>query len=225
MSAVLDDLAILPATNQAYDIHYQDDVLLVVSKPSHLLTVPGRHPQNRDCLISRVQREFPSAQVVHRLDYDTSGLVVLPLTKKALSDISKQFQARTVEKEYQALVKGHIAASGEIALPIAADLDNRPLYKICQQTGKPSLTYYQRLDYNAQADTSLVLLKPVTGRSHQLRLHLSAIGHPILGDTLYAEAAIASASARLLLHAWQIEFKHPLTGKLLKVALPPPFSH
>lgn len=225
MSALLDDLAILPASDQAYEIHYQDDVLLVVSKPSHLLTVPGRHPQNRDCLISRVQREFPSAQVVHRLDYDTSGLVVLPLTKKALSDISKQFQARTVAKEYQALVAGQLPEAGEIALPIAADPDNRPLYKVCQQTGKPSLTQYQRLHYDEVQDVSHVLLQPITGRSHQLRLHLAAIGHPIIGDPLYAAGPVAQAANRLMLHAWQISFNHPLTGKLLKVALPPPFGH
>lgn len=225
MSALLDDLAILPASNQAYEIHYEDDVLLIVSKPSHLLTVPGRHPQNRDCLISRVQREFPSAQVVHRLDYDTSGLVVLPLTKKALSEISKQFQARTVHKEYQALVTGQLPLAGEIALPIAADLDNRPLYKVCQQTGKPSLTRYKRLDYDEAQDISLVLLQPITGRSHQLRLHLAAIGHPIIGDTLYAAGPVAQAASRLMLHAWQISFKHPLTGSLIKVALPPPFAH
>lgn len=224
MSALLDDLAILPASDQAYEIHYQDDVLLIVSKPSHLLTVPGRHPQNRDCLISRVQREFPSAQVVHRLDYDTSGLVVLPLTKKALSEISKQFQARTVHKEYQALVTGQVPLAGEIALPIAADLDNRPLYKVCQQSGKPSLTRYQRLHYDEEQDVSHVLLQPITGRSHQLRLHLAAIGYPILGDTLYATGPVAQAANRLMLHAWQISFNHPLTAKLLKVALPPPFG-
>ncbi|GHG68185.1 pseudouridine synthase [Alishewanella longhuensis] len=225
MSTALDDLVILPASTQAYEIHYQDDVLLVVSKPSHLLTVPGRHPENRDCLISRVQREFPSAQVVHRLDYDTSGLVVLPLTKKALSEISKQFQARTVHKEYQALVTGQVPLAGEIALPIAADADNRPLYKICQHTGKPSLTRYQRLSYDTERNVSHVLLQPVTGRSHQLRLHLAAIGHPIIGDTLYAAGPVAQAASRLLLHAWQISFKHPLTAVSLKVTLPPLFEH
>ena len=224
MSAAIDDLAILPATDQPYDIHYQDDVLLVVSKPSHLLTVPGRHPANRDCLISRVQREFPTAQVVHRLDYDTSGLVILPLTKKALSEISKQFQARTVEKTYQAVVAGQIAESGTIDLAIAADPEHRPLYKICQQTGKPSVTRFQRLHYNAQQDNSAVLLQPITGRSHQLRLHLAAIGHPILGDTFYGGDLVAKARPRLLLHARQIRFNHPLNGKRLQIELAPDFA-
>lgn len=223
MSATLDELAVLPASDQAYQIHYQDDVLLIVSKPTHLLTVPGRHPQNRDCLISRVQREFPTAQVVHRLDYDTSGLVVLPLTKKALSEISKQFQARTVHKEYQALVVGEVPPNGEIALPIAADPDNRPLYKICQHNGKASLTHYTRLEFNPKTGYSRVLLQPVTGRSHQLRLHLAAIGHPMVGDTLYAPPRVAQAAERLMLHAWQISLTHPLSAKLLKIELPPSF--
>ena len=224
MTAALDELAILPATNQAYHILYQDEALLVVDKPTKLLTVPGRHPANRDCLISRVQCEFPGAQVVHRLDYDTSGIVLLPLTKKALSALSKQFQARTISKLYTARVAGQLsAAAGEINLPIAPDAERRPLYKICQLTGKPSLTRYRVLEYRAGDDSTLVELEPVTGRSHQLRLHLAAIGHPILGDSLYAPNDIAGAAPRLLLHATRIEFVHPLTGKLLQLQAPVSF--
>ena len=216
MTAALDELAILPATNQAYHILYQDEALLVVDKPTKLLTVPGRHPANRDCLISRVQCEFPGAQVVHRLDYDTSGIVLLPLTKKALSALSKQFQARTISKLYTARVAGQLsAAAGEINLPIAPDAERRPLYKICQLTGKPSLTRYRVLDYRAGDNSTLVELEPVTGRSHQLRLHLAAIGHPILGDTLYASPAQAAMAPRLLLHAQQIRLQHPNTAKEL----------
>lgn len=217
MSAAPENLAILPPSIEPYQLCYQDEFVLVVLKPSQLLTVPGRHPQNRDCLISRVQCEFPAAQVVHRLDYDTSGLVILPLSKKALSEISKQFQARTIHKIYHAVVAGKLPESGEINLPIAADMDNRPLYKICQQTGKPSLTRYQRLDYNEQMNLSRVQLEPVTGRSHQLRLHLAAIGHPIVGDTLYAPADVVALSPRLQLHAWRIEFVHPYTGNAILV--------
>lgn len=216
MTAALDELAILPATNQAYHILYQDEVLLVVDKPTKLLTVPGRHPANRDCLISRVQCEFPGAQVVHRLDYDTSGIVLLPLTKKALSALSKQFQARSISKLYQARVAGQLSAAvGEINLPIAPDAERRPLYKICQLTGKPSLTHYRVLEYRAGDDSTLVELEPVTGRSHQLRLHLAAIGHPILGDSLYASPAQAAMAPRLLLHAQQIRLQHPNTAKEL----------
>lgn len=218
----INELAQLTATKEAWQLVYQDEFLLVVSKPAHLLTVPGRHPANHNCLISRVQAEFPSAQVVHRLDYDTSGLVILPLTRAALSHISKQFQARTVSKFYEALVAGEIAAEGSIDGAIAADLDNRPLYKICQD-GKPSLTHFRRLDYLAASAQSRVQLEPVTGRSHQLRLHLSSIGHPILGDTLYANAEIARVSPRLCLHARQIQFQHPVSEKQIMLEAAAPF--
>lgn len=217
MSDSTDDLAILPATSEPYQIVYQDDVLLVVNKPAKLLTVPGRHPENQDCLIRRVQREFYTAEVVHRLDYDTSGLVVLPLTKRVLSDISKQFQARTVQKKYMAVVSGKMSAGkGVIDLPIAADPARRPLYKICEETGKPSVTHYHVLSYDALANQSRLELQPVTGRSHQLRVHLQALGHAMLGDTLYAPAEVAAGSPRLLLHASYIKFVHPLGGKVLE---------
>lgn len=214
MSDQIDQLAILTPTTQAWHLLYQDEHLLIVNKPAMLLTVPGRHPANFDCLISRVQQEFPTAQVVHRLDYDTSGLVILPLTKAALSHISKQFQARTIDKHYQALVHGVITpAEGSIDLPIAADPDRRPLYKICRQTGKASLTHYQTLSVDENKQQSRLLLKPVTGRSHQLRLHLCSLGHAIVGDTLYATAEVAAMSPRLCLHAAFIEFVHPVTQK------------
>jgi tRNA pseudouridine32 synthase/23S rRNA pseudouridine746 synthase len=213
----IESLTILTPTDESWQLIYQDEQLLVVNKPAMLLTVPGRHPANFDCLISRVQQQFPTAQVVHRLDYDTSGLVILPLTKAALSNISKQFQARTVHKQYQALVQGEVSpANGSIDLPIAADPIHRPLYKICQASGKPSLTHYQLLSYDNARDLSRVLLSPVTGRSHQLRVHLLSLGHPIIGDTLYGDAANIALSARLCLHAAAIEFCHPVTGKLLQ---------
>jgi tRNA pseudouridine32 synthase/23S rRNA pseudouridine746 synthase len=218
----INDLAQLTATNEAWQLCYADEYLLVVNKPAHLLTVPGRHPSNFDCLISRVQAEYPIAQVVHRLDYDTSGLVILPLSKAALSHISKQFQARTISKFYEALVFGDIAMQGSIDGAIAADLENRPLYKIAAD-GKPSLTHFQRLELSADAKQSRVLLEPVTGRSHQLRLHLASIGHAILGDTLYANKTVSSASPRLCLHAREIQFTHPVTGKTLTVKAPAPF--
>lgn len=219
----INELAILPATSEAWQLIDQDDDLLVVAKPARLLTVPGRHPANRDCLISRVQLEFPMAQVVHRLDYDTSGIVLLPLNKRSLSDLSKQFQARTIKKHYQALVSGEIDATGEIDLAIAADLARRPLYKICQDSGKPSRTLYQRLAYDPTRNVSRVLLEPVTGRSHQLRLHLASIGHPILGDEFYAPANIRDQSQRLCLHACQIRFQQPGTGNWREFSMEPAF--
>jgi tRNA pseudouridine32 synthase / 23S rRNA pseudouridine746 synthase len=219
-----EDLAILPASSEPYQIVYQDDVLVVVNKPAKLLTVPGRHPANQDCLIRRVQREFYTAEVVHRLDYDTSGLVVLPLTKRVLSELSKQFQARTVQKSYVAVVNGKLAKkNGVIDLPIVADAQQRPLYKICQQTGKPSVTRYQLLSYDSVSDQSRVQLQPITGRSHQLRVHMLALGHAMLGDTLYAPAQIAAKSPRLMLHASYIQFVHPLGGKVLEFTAAEPF--
>lgn len=218
----ISELAQLTATLEPWQLIYQDECMIVVNKPAHLLTVPGRHPANYDCLIARVQTEFPSAQVVHRLDYDTSGLVILPLTKAALSHISKQFQARTVSKFYEALVDGEIACQGSIDGAIAADLENRPLYKICS-SGKPSLTHYKRLESKAETKQSRVLLEPVTGRSHQLRLHLSSIGHAILGDTLYACAEVAAKTPRLCLHAREINFLHPVTGVAIVLQQPAPF--
>lgn len=205
-----DTLQVLPATTEAYRIVYQDDDLLVVNKPAMLLTVPGRHPQNQDCLIHRLQQAFPSAAVVHRLDYDTSGLLIIPLHKAALSAISKQFQARTIRKHYLAVVSGRLAESkGRIDLAIAPDAERRPRYKICPD-GKPSVTDYQVLSYDTHTDSSRVQLSPVTGRSHQLRLHMMALGHPIVGDPFYAPAAITASSARLLLHAGWIRFRHPV---------------
>ncbi|MBU2068811.1 MAG: RluA family pseudouridine synthase [Gammaproteobacteria bacterium] len=224
MSNSTEELAILPATSEPYQIVYEDDVLLVVNKPAQLLTVPGRHPQNQDCLIRRVQREFPFAEVVHRLDYDTSGLLILPLTKRVLSDISKQFQARSVQKHYIAVVEGKLAqAKGVIDLPLAADEQKRPLYKVCPQQGKPSETRYRLLSYNTAANHSRVQLEPVTGRSHQLRVHMLALGHPMLGDSLYAPEAIAAKSPRLMLHAEYIRFVHPLSRAVIEFSAPAPF--
>lgn len=224
MTDSIDVLKILTPTLEPWQLIYQDDQLLVVNKPAMLLTVPGRHPENFDCLVGRVQQQFPTAHVVHRLDYDTSGLVILPLTKAALSHISKQFQARTVHKQYQALVQGQLQQeSGSIDLPIAADPEHRPLYKISPELGKPSLTHYQLLGYESDRDLSRLLLSPVTGRSHQLRVHLLSLGHPIIGDTLYGDAANQALSARLCLHAATIEFCHPAQGQLMRFTSIAPF--
>jgi tRNA pseudouridine32 synthase/23S rRNA pseudouridine746 synthase len=220
----IEALKILTPTTEAWQLIYQDEQFLVVNKPAMLLTVPGRHPANFDCLISRVQQQFPTAQVVHRLDYDTSGLVILPLTKAALSNISKQFQARTVQKQYHALVQGQLGQQrGSIDLPIAADPERRPLYKISLDKGKASLTHFELLSYDTERDLSRLLLSPVTGRSHQLRVHLLSLGHPIIGDTLYGDVANQALSRRLCLHAAQIEFCHPLTGQSLQYGAATPF--
>lgn len=223
MKTAIDDLAILPATKEAWTLVYQDEFLLVVNKPAHLLTVPGRHPQNQDCLISRVQQEFPSASVVHRLDYDTSGLLVLPLTKKALSTISKEFQSRGTKKIYQAVVSGvPQPAAGTVDKAIAADPENRPLYKISLD-GKASVTHYRVLQLLPEHNASLVQLEPVTGRSHQLRLHMQSIGHAILGDPFYANSEQQQQSGCLMLHAAELEFTHPQSGELMSFSAEPDF--
>lgn len=206
-----EDLYVLPACTEQIAVLYQDEHFLLINKPHRLLSVPGRNPLNRDSVIARLHVDFPQASIVHRLDFDTSGIMVIPLNKNALSQISRQFQARSVAKTYTAVVDGIIETEGGIIdLPIAADADNRPKYKICLREGKPSITEYRVLSRDIETDTTRVQLHPVTGRSHQLRLHLQAIGHPILGCEFYAHPAALAKAERLLLHATDIVFHHPL---------------
>lgn len=214
MSGEFDDLAVLPTCMEEIEILYQDPAFLLINKPTRLLSVPGRHPQNRDSVIARLQPDFPQASIVHRLDFDTSGIMVIPLGKAALSHISKQFQARSVHKTYTAIVDGLMKDdTGIIDLPIAADAENRPKYKICMATGKKSVTEYTVIARDEQSQTTRVLLHPITGRSHQLRLHLQAIGHAILGCEFYAEEEVLAKSPRLLLHATELAFEHPVSGE------------
>ena len=201
---------------------YADEHLLLVRKPHLLLSIPGRHPRNRDCLIARLRQRYPGASIVHRLDLDTSGIMVVPLDKPSHAHLSRQFQQRRVEKSYHAVVYGVVARdSGEIDLPIAADWANRPRQVICHQRGKSALTRYQVL--RREADRTRLLLRPVTGRSHQLRIHLATIGHPILGCDLYAHAEALAMSGRLLLHASALGFTHPASGQWLARECPPDF--
>ena len=213
MSEVFDDLAVLPKCTEEVEILQRDPAFLLINKPTRLLSVPGRHPQNRDSVIARLLPDVPSAAIVHRLDFDTSGIMVIPLNKAALSHISKQFQARTTHKTYTAIVNGLVKNdSGVIDLPIAPDMENRPKYKICAETGRQSVTEFTVVSRDEIAQTSRVLLHPITGRSHQLRLHMLALGHPILGCEFYADEVALKKSSRLLLHATKLEFDHPVTG-------------
>jgi tRNA pseudouridine32 synthase/23S rRNA pseudouridine746 synthase len=187
-----------------------DQGFLLADKPAGLLCVPGRGPDGADCLAARVQAACPDALVVHRLDMATSGLVLFgrgPAMQRALSIA---FAERRVHKRYEAVVAGLLADdAGEISLPLAADWPNRPRQRVDLQAGKPSLTRWQVLSRDAAAGTTRLALQPLTGRTHQLRLHLAAIGHPILGDALYAPPPLDVATPRLLLHAahlaWQDE--------------------
>jgi tRNA pseudouridine32 synthase / 23S rRNA pseudouridine746 synthase len=206
-------------SNRTVDLIYQDDYLLVVNKPAGMLAVPGRGAEKQDCFSARLQRIFPDALVVHRLDMSTSGLMVFAQGADMQRRLSLMFQEREVEKRYVAVVDGTLETeSGEVNLPIAADWPNRPLRKIDALLGKPSLTRYRMLGFTE--GNTRVELEPVTGRTHQLRVHMAAFGHPILGDALYGDAASAP---RLMLHAAMIKLLHPETRASLHFVSAPPF--
>lgn len=197
---------------------YQDDSLLIADKPAGLLAVPGRGPDKQDSLASRIQAAFPDALIVHRLDMATSGLIVFARGAQMQSVLSRMFRERKVEKRYLALVAGQITLPvGDIDLPLMADWPNRPRQKVDRESGKPSLTRYRVLKHSAAG--SRIELEPVTGRTHQLRVHLAAIGHPIVGDTLYG----GPEASRLMLLASELRFNHPLSGEPLDLVSPPPF--
>ncbi|WP_111642013.1 RluA family pseudouridine synthase [Marinimicrobium alkaliphilum] len=211
-------------THPPLAIVYADSQLLVVDKPSGLLTVPGKGPDKQDCLINRVLADYPNARIVHRLDQPTSGLVLIALSYPAQRALSMQFQARTVDKTYLAVVDGLVAEDqGSVELPLICDWPNRPRQKVDHEHGKAALTHYRVLERDHEALCTRVALSPVTGRSHQLRVHMLALGHPILGDQLYGDARQQAAGERLLLQARTIGFAHPATGDRLDLALSPAF--
>jgi tRNA pseudouridine32 synthase / 23S rRNA pseudouridine746 synthase len=214
----------LPPLHRGLDIVYADHALLVIEKPSGLLSVPGRGAGKQDCLASRVQAAYADALIVHRLDMETSGLLVLARGKEMQRRLSILFQDRQVEKNYVAVVDGALPMErGEIDLPLAADWPNRPRQRVDVAAGKPSLTRYRVLSYDPAAHNSRVELHPETGRTHQLRVHLQALGHPILGDALYADATVQAKAPRLLLHANWLAFTHPESGEHLTYASAAPF--
>lgn len=210
---------------------YEDADLLVLHKPAGLLCVPGRGPDKQDCLSARAQQRWPGALIVHRLDQATSGLVLMARHLGAQRQLSHAFAERQVHKRYQAVVQGHMpldpggaGAWQDIDLPIAADWERRPLRVIDPVLGKASLTRWRVRRHDAIAGTTHVELEPVTGRTHQLRVHLAAVGHPILGDALYADAATQARAPRLLLHASRLRFTHPVTGATLDFDWPAEFE-
>jgi tRNA pseudouridine32 synthase/23S rRNA pseudouridine746 synthase len=206
-----------------------DDSLLVLDKPAGLLAVPGRGADKQDCLATRVQAWYPDARVVHRLDMDTSGLMLMARGAVAQRTLNRAFAARAVEKRYLAVVSGSLPAPaaewGMIELPLACDWPNRPRQIVDPVHGKPSLTRWRVLKHpvDGTGTATRVELEPVTGRSHQLRVHLAAIGHPVLGDPLYAPPTMRAAAPRLLLHAWRLRFAHPLSGEVLEFERAAPF--
>lgn len=201
-----------------------DEALLAADKPANLLAVPGRGPANADCLSARVQAAFPEALIVHRLDMATSGLMLMARSAETQRAMSIAFAERRVEKTYVAMVDGLVDQDdGEVSLPLIADWPNRPRQKVDMTIGKPSLTRWQVLSRDAGLRRTRVALQPITGRSHQLRVHMMAIGHAILGDELYAPAAAAQAAPRLLLHATRLTLQHPVDGHTLQLESGVPF--
>lgn len=197
---------------------YQDEALLVLNKPCGLLSVPGRGADKQDCLSARVQANFADALVVHRLDMATSGLLLMARSAHAQRVINHAFAQGQVEKRYVAQVAGLLEPDAiwrTIDLPIAVDWPRRPL-RIIDVHGKPSRTRWRCVRYDAPHQTSHLELEPLTGRSHQLRVHLQALGHPILGDALYAPPDVQAMASRLHLHACSLALAHPLTGRPMR---------
>ncbi|WP_105169064.1 bifunctional tRNA pseudouridine(32) synthase/23S rRNA pseudouridine(746) synthase RluA [Pseudoalteromonas sp. T1lg23B] len=211
-----------PPRDPYLEILYQDDHMLVINKPSGLLTVPGKDPKHADSAISRVNTVFPSARIVHRLDMATSGVLCLAMSKEAHRFLSIQFQDRLTNKYYIARVYGKLAQqTGSVDLPLICDWPNRPKQMVCHDTGKPSLTHFEVLSYEDNA--TRVKLTPITGRSHQLRVHMLSLGHVILGDRLYAKDEALAGAPRLQLHAQMLQICHPDTGQMMTFEALAPF--
>ena len=202
-------------------ILHHDHQLLLVDKPSGLLSVPGKGEDLADCLLSRLEAAFPTVRLVHRLDRDTSGVMVFGLTAHAQRHLGAQFEARKTKKTYVARVAGRLEPkSGEVDLPLIVDWPNRPRQMVCHETGKPALTGWKVM--KASDTESRVRLFPHTGRSHQLRVHMLELGHPILGDELYAPET-AAQYPRMMLHAEELRLSHPESGKGMTFRQPAPF--
>jgi len=196
---------------------------MVLNKPSGLLSVPGRGSEKADNLTSRVQKQYPDALSVHRLDMSTSGLMMFARGKLMHQLVSGLFREREVKKYYVAVLAGRIeSVIGTVDLPIGSDWPNRPRQRVDFALGKHSLTHYRLIAYDEATNTSRVELEPATGRTHQLRVHMAALGHPIIGDPLYGEIA-GTKACRLLLHASLLKFNHPFSGSPSVFASEPPF--
>jgi len=207
---------------QQWRLWHEDEHLLVVEKPAGMLAVPGRGADKQDCLGARVAAEWPDARVVHRLDMATSGLILFARGALAQRRLNDAFAQRLVDKRYAAVVHGHLAADeGIVDAPLAADWPNRPRQRVDAVRGRPALTRWRVLARDAALRRTRVELQPVSGRAHQLRVHMQAVGHPIVGDALYGDDA--AREPRLLLHAMRLAFAHPHDGRPCEFASPPPF--
>lgn len=230
MSALTDGLAkvdtfIAPPCDSQIKILYQDSDILIIDKPSGLLSLSGKNPLNLDSVHYRLVQDFPTATLLHRLDFGTSGIMLVALNKTVNGLLTKQFQARTVQKRYIALLHGHLTAdNGVINLPIAKDVDNFPLQKICHSVGKPASSEYRVLERLTEPFATRVEFPPISGRTHQLRIHSQQLGHSIIGCDLYGgvgdwnkvnDCTITGigTNKRLMLHATRLTFEHPFSGE------------
>jgi len=222
MNALSDAAPIYNPPQDPYlSLLHRDAHLLVFNKPSGLLSVPGRHPALSDSLLTRVQKDYPQALIVHRLDKDTSGVVVLSLNRRAHAFVAAQFEGRTTRKSYVAEVWGRLEqAEGLVDLPLAIDPDNKPRHRVDTDHGKPAQTRWQVMGYGEKR--TRLRLYPLTGRTHQLRVHMKALGHVIIGDAFYADGDALLAANRLLLHAEELSFRHP-DGSDVTFTAPTPF--
>ncbi|MDY6450230.1 pseudouridine synthase [Acinetobacter faecalis] len=219
----LDDKFVYMPPQEPLSIVYEDDDLVVIEKPAELLSVPGRLPEHHDSAYLRVLEKYPNAKITHRLDMATSGILMFAKHRDAEVAISKMFQARTVTKNYIALVQGKLEGEGSVDVPLITDWENRPRQMVHFELGKSAKTLYKALEYNAEEDITRVLLTPITGRSHQLRVHMMHIGHPITGDKIYHPEPDLSSLNRMALHASYLAFKQPLSGKEVEIKGNVPF--
>lgn len=207
---------------ETYRLIHADAALLIVDKPSGLLSVPAKPPGPADCLEARLRADFPETLLIHRLDGDTSGVMVFARSRLAQRHLNWQFERRQVAKTYVARVAGHPPEdAGRIDLPLICDWPNRPKQMVCHSRGKPSVTDWRVLARETEA--TRLELRPLTGRSHQLRVHLLSLGHPILGDRFYAPPEALAAADRLQLHAHRLGFRHPIGGAPVSFEVPVPF--
>ncbi|NNP71870.1 RNA pseudouridine synthase [Acinetobacter defluvii] len=219
----LDDNFVYMPPQEPLKILYEDADLVVIEKPAGLLSVPGRLPEHHDSAYFRVLDKFPNAKITHRLDMATSGILMFAKHRDAEVAVSKMFQARSVHKNYIALVQGRLLGEGSVDVPLITDWENRPRQMVHFELGKPAKTLYQALSYDVEQAITRVLLTPITGRSHQLRVHMMHIGHPITGDKIYHPEPSRSPLKRMALHASYLAFTQPLSGEQVEIQGHVPF--
>lgn len=216
-----------PPTEPWLDEVYRDNHILVINKPSGLLSVPGNRPEYADSAMTRVQQKYGFTEPAHRLDMATSGILLFALSKAAEKELKRQFRDREPKKHYIAVIYGKLGDKvgdrGTMDFPLVCDWENRPRQKICYERGKKAMTHYEVLAYDERNNTTRVKLTPITGRSHQLRVHCLALGHPIIGDKFYANPLARSLAPRLYLHAERLTITHPISGELMTFTAKPAF--